>query len=75
MNLPTTKTLESVFLCLHIFVCLISWERTETSYLEGYLLGGLYAWRTVSLFFFVFLSLSCLHGWMNFLFATSWQGS
>ena len=108
VTLPTTKTFESVLLCLHIFVCFVSWERTGTSYLEGYLLGGLYAWRTVSPFFFlcdlfigsvqghliwraiylegsmpgwlfsvfvcfVFLFLSCLRGWSNFLFATRWS--
>jgi hypothetical protein len=77
MNLPTTKTFESVLLCLHIFVCFVSWERTGTSYLDGYLHGVLYAWRAVSLFVFLcfneVLSLSCLRGWINFLFATRWS--
>ena len=36
-------------------------------YSEGSSLGGLF------LCFFVFLSLSCLRGWINFLFATSDQ--
>ena len=49
------------------------WTVDNYRYLEDYLLGGLYAWRTVSLFFFVFLSLSCLRGWINFLFATRWS--
>jgi len=64
MNLPTTKTLESVFICLHIFVCPIYWERTRTSYLEDYLLGGSYVWRTVSLFFF-WVSLSFMSTWLD----------
>jgi hypothetical protein len=36
-------------------------------YLEGSTLGGLF------LCFFVFLSFSCLRGWINFLFATRWS--
>jgi len=44
----------------------------RTSYLEGYLFGGLYAWRAV-FFVCVIFSLSCLRGWINFLFATRWS--
>ena len=36
-------------------------------YSEGSPLGGMF------LYLFVFLSLSCLRGWINFLFATSDQ--
>jgi hypothetical protein len=36
-------------------------------YSEGSMLGGMF------LCFFVFLSLSCLRGWINFLFATRWS--
>ncbi len=47
VNLPTTKTFESLFLCLYILLCLISWERTghliwRAIYLEGSMLGGLF---------------------------------
>jgi len=60
----------------------------RTSYLEGYLFGGLYAWRAVfcvcdflsflspwmdQLSVCVIFSLSCLRGWINFLFATRWS--
>ena len=47
-------------------------------YLAEHILSGrlstrrLYAWRAVSLFF-VFLSLSCLRGWINFLLASRWS--
>jgi hypothetical protein len=58
------KMLESVFICLHIFECPVYWERTGTSYLEDYLLGGLYAWRAVSLFFFC-VSLSFMSPWLD----------
>ena len=36
-------------------------------YSEGSTLGGLF------LYFFVFLSLSCLRGWINFLLASRWS--
>jgi len=73
VTLPTTKTFESIFLCLYILLCPISWERTghliwRVIYLEGSTLGGLF-------FFFlcVIFSLSCLRGWINFLLATRWS--
>jgi hypothetical protein len=58
MNLLTTKTLEPVFLCLHIFVYFCFLGAYRDVLLEGCLLGGLYAWRAVSLFFFLCFSLS-----------------
>jgi len=47
VNLPTTKTFESLFLCLYILLCLISWERTghliwRAIYFEDSKLGGLF---------------------------------
>jgi hypothetical protein len=63
-------------------VCLYLPPYFCVSYLLGVyrdvLSGGLSVWRALclegcfSVFFFVFLSLSCLRGWINFLFATRW---
>ena len=66
MNLPTTKTLESVFICLHLFVCPIYWERTGTSYLEGYLLEGSLPGELFLCLLFVFcVSLSFMSPWLG----------
>ena len=49
------------FAGLHIWRALFVWRNIFC--LEGYLLGGLYAWRAVSLFFCV--SLSFLSPWLD----------
>jgi hypothetical protein len=71
LTLPTTTPSESPLLCISVWRCLLSWERTghliwRAIYLEGSPLGGLF-------FVCVILSLSCLRGWINFLFATRWS--
>jgi hypothetical protein len=58
------KKLESVFICLHIFVCPIYWECTGTSSLEGYLLeGSMPGCLFLCLFFCV--SLSFMSPWLD----------
>jgi hypothetical protein len=70
VTLQTTKTLESILFCLYICRALffgsvqghLIWR---SIYLEGSSVGGL--------FLCFFFSLSCLRGWINFLFATRWS--
>jgi hypothetical protein len=76
MNLMTTKTLESVLSLPPYFLC-----NLFIGSIQGRLVGsaqGRLVWRDVSLegslpgglflFFCVFFFLSCLRGWINFLF-------
>jgi hypothetical protein len=58
LTLPTTTPSESPLLCISVWRCLLSWERTghllwRAIYLEGYSLGGLCSFVYVILSFFL----------------------
>jgi hypothetical protein len=78
LTLPTTTPSESPLLCISVWRCLLSWERTghliwRAIYLEGYSLGGLCYFVCVILSFFLSPWLDQLSLRYQMVYAIFWR--